>query len=291
MRRYNMELDLLGDLLTEALKFRDSGFDKELVLRDETTISDITAKDMFREIDGRWFMRQESIPGDLSVKAIAVDGDGLYIETAPLNDKFAKEVIVEEMLPVLFNTKECNFVDIHKQQILVSLSEPKKLEKDLGARCLWTVLLQDVSEIRRQTIIKLIDLFYSRGCFEAEGDEELIAAPISQAMVQKLSLGLQQRLVQEQRPLLSLKNQLNVSGQLQLRTELRMLLTIERRIVSMQPEELLDFVVDYVSEHGEERTKNILLFTIAGKIKRTIPKLTWKEARKLARKVTLAKTA
>lgn len=282
-----MELDLLGDLLVEMLRFLDSGFDKEIVLQDETTNSAVPAKEMFREIDGRWFMRPDSIPGDLSIKAIGIDQNGLYVESAPLDNDRAKDIIIDELLPVIFDPGKRVFLDVHKKQILASISEVKKVEKNLGPRCLWTVPLKEVVGVRRQSAVKLLDIFYSRGCFEAEDDNEMISAPVSQTQVQRLSLGLQQRLAQEQRPLLSLSTGLNVSGQLELRTELLMLLSLERRIMSMGPEELLDFVVDYVSEHGEDRTKNVLLFTLAGKIKRTMPDLTWKEARKLARKITV----
>jgi len=80
-----MEFDLLGNLLVETLRFRDSSFDENLVLADETTQSRVKAMEMFYRSGTRYFMRQESVPGDLSIKAIAIDGDGLYLETSPLD--------------------------------------------------------------------------------------------------------------------------------------------------------------------------------------------------------------
>lgn len=286
-----MVFDLLGDLLSEALKFADSGFDGELVLRDETSLTDAPAKELFSETDGRWFMRPESLPGDLCIKAIAVDGEGLYLETSPLNDANAREEIAEAMLPVLYDAEKRAFVDVHRQLTLVTISEPKVLEKGLDDRCLWTVPLRDVSTVRRLALVQLLDLLYSRSCFEVSEQKQSVAPPTSMALVQKMSLGLQQRLTVEQRPMLSLKATLGMTAKMELRTELRMLLSLERRIVSMSPEELLDFVVDHISERGEAWTKNVLLFTLAGNIKRTMPKFTWKEARMVARKLTAAEKA
>jgi hypothetical protein len=110
--------------------------------------------------------------------------------------------------------------------------------------------------------------------------------PTSQQAVQRLSLGLQQKLQAEQRPLLSLKAEARAETRTELRTDLRLLFSLEHRLISMTPEEMLDFVVSYVMEHGEDRAKNVLLFTIAGKVKRVMPKLTWREARQLARNMT-----
>jgi hypothetical protein len=281
-----MELDLLGDLLMETLKFLDSGFDGSLVLRDETTISDIAAKEMFAESEGRWFMRQESIPGDLSIKAIGVDADGLYLETGPLDIPKVTEVVVEEMLPFAFDASGLAFKDMHTGKELVTVSKPVQVEKELGFRSLLTVPLKDISNTRRDAIIKLLDLLYGRGCFMVEQEEGMISVPTSQQIVQRLQLGLQQKLMAEQRPLLSLKAAVQDVQRGELRTELQMLLSLERRILSMGPETLLDFLVEYVTKNGEARAKNILLFTIAGKIKHTMPKMSWKEARELARKVT-----
>jgi hypothetical protein len=232
-------------------------------------------------------MRGESIPGDLSLKAIAVDADGLYLETSQLEPKQVQDTLVEEMLPFSFDATALSFGDMHTGKELVSVSKATQPEKELESRCLLTVNLKDVSSVRRQLIVRLLDTLYSRGCFVAEMEEGgTISMPTSQKMVQRLQLGLQQKLIAEQRPLLSLKTAMHGTTRGELRMELQILLSLEHRILTMTGDELLDFLVDYVTKNGEARAENILLFTIAGKIKRTMPKLPWKEARKLARQVT-----
>ncbi len=279
-----MELDLLGDLLTSALKYRESGFDGDVVLHDETTQSDLKAKDMFAKQGERYFMRQESIPGDLAIKAIAVDKNGVYLETAPLNAEEISLVIVDEMMPISF-ASDGFFKDIHTQKILISVSKPVKPEKELGMRCMITALLGDLSSRQQKMSIEVLDLLYTRGCFSVE-DEETVSAPTSQRIVQRLELGLQQKLSAEQRPLFLLGAYAAAQGRTELRTDLLALLSLEHRILTMDGDELLDFIVEYVGKNGVERTKNILLFTIAGRIKRTMPKLTWKDARSLAKKMS-----
>jgi hypothetical protein len=253
-----MKLDLLGDLLSEMLKFLDSGFDLNLTLHDETIFSDLSAKEMFRESGGRWFLRAESVPGDPSVKAIGVDKDGLYLEMAPLDRDRAKEVLIEEMLPFVFDAKQSAFLDVHQHISLVNISQSVRPEPNLGLRCLCTVSLKEAIGSRRQAVIKLMDVLWDKGCFvPEETEEETISAPVSQRIAQRLQLGLQQRLMVEQRPLLALRTELRDAVQLGLRADVRMLLTLEKRLISMTPEEMADFVVQYVAEHGEERMKNI----------------------------------
>ncbi len=119
-------------------------------------------------------------------------------------------------------------------------------------------------------------------------EQAVSAAPVTRRPKHRLELrlGLQQRLLIEQRPMLALRGDLQATVQLGLRTDVQALLVLERRLLSMSPDQAQDFVADYVTEHGEARAKNVLLFTIAGQIKRSLPKLSWKEARRLAGRVT-----
>jgi hypothetical protein len=246
----------------------------------------LPAKAMFQESGGRWFLRAESVPGDLSIKAIGVDKSGLYIETAPLEPGRVSGAIIEEMLPFSFDADQRIFSDVHTNAKLISFSKPVKPETGLDARSLFTILLKDVSPVRRKSAVRLMDMLYTKSCFAPEETEDIVSAPVSMQQVQRLQLGLQQKLTVEQRPWLALRNKGEGTVQNELGAELRLLFTLERRLISMKPDELLDFIVEYVNKNGEERTKNILLFTIAGQIKQTMPKLTWKEARRLARQIS-----
>ena len=105
----------------------------------------------------------------------------------------------------------------------------------------------------------------------------------------QLQVSLQQRLEIEQRPILSLRQELRPQMLGEMRLELRKLLTIEQKILNMSPQELEEFVVHHAVEHGEERTKSIFLFAIAERIKTVTRELTWRDARKISRKL-VAKT-
>lgn len=135
-------LDLLGDQLSSCLTFARSEFKTDLVLRDEVTASDEKiASEIFSEQGGRWFMNQESLPGDTSIKAIAVDEDQLLIETSPLDLKRVNDLIIEEMLP-LSVSEQGEVMDLTTNQVIAKIGEvqtPTFDDQTLSPRCLWVV--------------------------------------------------------------------------------------------------------------------------------------------------------
>lgn len=140
-------------------------------------------------------------------------------------------------------------------------------------------------------MVRILDVFYTRGCFTVEEGDEPISMPTSQKVLQRVELNLQHRLMMEQRPLLSVTDSSGVETRTELTFEFRQLLALNYQLLNMSEERLIEFTTEYVQKKGEERMKQVLLFTLAGKIKRTMPKLTWKSARILAKKLSLTSSS
>ena len=67
------DFDLLGGQLFEAVKFARSDFDSAAKLFDHVRNENLAASEMFYADRLRWFMVGDSLPGDVSVKALGVD--------------------------------------------------------------------------------------------------------------------------------------------------------------------------------------------------------------------------
>ncbi len=291
-----MEMDLLGAQLLLALSFQESGFDPELELQDEIGSEKVRARELFSKSDGRWFMRAESIPGHLALKAIAVDESGLYLETSPVKAGEIRDLIVDRMLPFVarLEGETClGFDDVTTSKELVTLGPATKPEiEGLGLRCLWTVSTAKIDSVRRHAAIQMIDAVFSVDAYHVE-EMEVDAAGINsvgaaQRLAQTLQIGLQQKLRMEQRPVLSLS--IGIKGdQIQAQTlELRQIMALNRRLLQMGPEELPRFFNDYIQRHGEKAALHVAIFAVAGKVKAARPGLSWKEARQVARKLMRA---
>lgn len=295
------ELDLLGGQLVLALQFMEAGFDTSKVLQDGVRSAELPAGDIFEKRGPRWFMRNDSLPGDLTVKAIGVDDGGVYLETALPDTEEVAEVIVKQMLPLAYRGGQ--IVDTTTDRVLATVTYgPRRGDKRarsdkefdrLAPRCLWTIPRTD-DPIRKTAAIRLADAIYSAGAFELEGleDEAVSAGPVtSVAMVQRMSmemgLHLQQRLAIEQRPLLALE----MAPRLEQRLEIRQLLALEHRILHMRPDQILEYVAKDASPEGLRRALHVFHFVLAGQIKRGLKErdgrdISWKDARRLARQVT-----
>jgi len=283
-----MELDLLGSLLIEALKFRDSGFDENIVLMDRVTNSELKASELFNPDGQRHFVRYESLPGDLTIKAVAVDAEGLYVEVSPLDLAQVKAVISEEMLPTSFVSDEGVFCDVHSTDVLMTVSVPSRPDKELGFRSLITIPLVALSSRKQEVLVEILDALYVNGGFTSEEvDEEISSTRSSPGQPQgiRIELNLQHRLMTEQRPLLSLTNRQRYDGTTKLTLEFQQVLSLSHRILNMNEEQLFAFATEYAGKHGEQGAKSVLLFALAGKVKSAFPKLPWKASRKLAGKL------
>ncbi|MCX6702067.1 MAG: hypothetical protein NTX96_02665 [Candidatus Zambryskibacteria bacterium] len=283
-----MELDLLGEQVMLALRFQESGFDPELELQDEVENQTARARILFSDSDGRWFMRSESIPGHLGIKAIAVDQENLYLETSPIKVEDVRRAIVDRMLPFTF--QDDGFVDVTTGKQLIFLGPVTKPEiEELGLRRLWTIPTHDLDGLRRSMVVRMVDTIYSVDAYEVEEVEVSSVPVISQASVQRLSqqlqIGLQQRMLLEQRPVLSLSTR-TTGEQTQIQTlELRQIMALNHQLLRMGADELPDFFSRFIEKHGEKAALRVAIFAVAGKVKAAKPSLSWREARQVARKL------
>src|SRR3989344_5169002 len=156
-----MEYDFVGSQLMLAVSFRESGFDPNLQLEDTVTSQrSARASEIFSCQEGRWFMRGDSIPGHLAIKAIGVDENGLYIETSPLNAEKVHGIIQKLMLPFRYDAKKGMFSDITTRQPLIHIGNTVKVP-ELGARCLWAISLKGIKPVRWKAVIRLARTHFS----------------------------------------------------------------------------------------------------------------------------------
>ncbi len=286
-------LDLLGAQLMLALQFYESNFNTNLTLVDTVSAEEkYSCKELFNRQGKVWCLRAESIPGNLTIKSISVDKRNLYLETAPLNWDGVAQVLKDQMLPFDCNPTQRRFSDSTNGQKLITISKPTSPKYEgtsLAPRCLWTIPLIGQDAIRRKMMIKLADVIYTADAYSYQGiGGEKIAVEGSGKggrLELQVLLELQMQLQAEQRAILSLRGALRG----ELRLELQQILGLYYSIVRMNEDELLKFIVDHTEKHGEKTTVQVLNFALAGKIKRAQPKLTWREARAMARKLANSK--
>jgi hypothetical protein len=85
----------------------------------------------------------------------------------------------------------------------------------------------------------------------------------------------------EQRPILLIKN--NLVGRPELR--LQGLLAMQYHLLNLDPAALETKILEIVLSSGEKSAIRILDFVLAGKVKKTKPELTWRNARSIAQKL------
>lgn len=280
-------LDLLGEQLTLVLNFLDSKCNLDLEFKDAVAAGQIVkAKGIFPKLGKGWQMRQESIPGDLAIKSVSFSNNALYLETAPLDVEKAKETIRAKMLPFSYDEKKHCFMDSSTEKRLASIgpvSKPTHEKTVFAPRCLWTIPLRNLDEIRRRAVVQLIDALYTADAYIRDGielDDGLMSGERGRPDM-KLLMSFQMQLEMEQRPMLS--DELTVRQEQRL--EIRQIFTLQNLILHMNEQQLIEWVVKETTEKSEVMTIRVLHFVLAGKIKRAQPKLTWKEARDLARKL------
>lgn len=291
------EFDLLGEQLVAAHAFRESGFDPALTVRDAITDANVPAGEMFNREGSRWFMRGDSLPGHLAIKAIAVDRDGIYLETAPLDEEKVSAIIKDKMFALAYHHTKGLVIDTSTGKPLVVLTthiqKPTGALKELASRIMWTIP-GGASEVRTEAVIRFADAIFSGDAFNLDGDSEepppeTATLPRAQEMTLKLQLGLEQRLSLEQRPLLSLSPEVRGEQRQELQLQIRQMLSIEHRLLHLTHEELLAYAAKDASLEGQKRMQKIFQFVLAGKVKRAMadqhPDMTWRDARRIARKL------
>lgn len=288
--------DLLGDLLMNALKFAESGFDTTLIVVDSVRFEQKTpCSEMFERQDDRWFVRSDSLPGTLEVLAVAVDADSILIETAPLDNAAVVRILREQKCDVVYSAGQLMVGDT----VVAEVADPVKPEELLVARCLWTIPWRQLGTMERLAAVLAADTCYSYGGFtetEAGKNEDNYnesAAPRKAEL--QMRMVLQQTLSMEQRPMLSLKQEMRPQQKAEqvmtMRTELGLLFSQQQQILKMSEEELEAWALRDQSTEGKRKALNTLHFVLAGQIRKALKvvncrgereTLPWKEARLIA---------
>lgn len=293
----HQEFDLLGEQLVAARALRESGFDPALTVRDAITDANVPAGEMFDQIGIRWFMRGDSLPGHVAIKAIAVDRDGIYLETAPPDEEKVRAIIEVNMFALAYNHTKGLVIDTSTGKPLVVITthiqKPTGAMKELAPRVMWTIP-GSASAVRTEAVIRFADAIFSGDAFNLDEDSsepapETATLHQAQELTLKLQLGLEQRLSIEQRPLLSLSTEVRGEQRQELQLQIRQMLSIEQRFLRMTHEELLAHAAKDTSPEGQRRMQKIFQFVLAGKVKRAMaeqhPDMPWRDARRIARKL------
>ncbi|MBP6942798.1 MAG: hypothetical protein KBB55_02020 [Candidatus Buchananbacteria bacterium] len=286
--------DLIGRILVNVFKFLDSNFDQTLAVHDVITHDDMTAEKMFFRTDDRWYLRPESLPGYPEICAIGIDKQALYLEAAPFSRQDFDNLVLEKSLSYRYDEAVKAIIDSTGMQVL-TVSEPEKVkveENDLPARCLCVLQLQNLTNGKRLDAIQLLDQMFAEGVFVIDDAEEVVSASSAGGIGVRLEMGmyLMQVLQMIQRPILSLQQRqamVVVGAQVQI----QQMLAFQNMILRLGPEARLAHVEKLLAEKGESAVTSMLSFVIAGRVKKARPELSWKDARRVARRMMTTRPA
>ena len=278
------ELDLFGEILTNCVEFARQDFSVGLVLHDGVQDEHLQAGRMFQpdEESRRWAMSQDSLPGDLAIKAVAVNKQRILLEIAPVDLERAREVLLDRGVPA----------SIHPAQICNAFGTPvaRRMSEHIGnaaqgisPRQLWAI-----PWTRPQLCaiaIQVFDAIYTASACSIEGMEDAEgggSVATQQSMQMRMSIQLQ--LQQEQRPVLLLEGRTDLLTVQ--RQELRGIMGLQHRVLRMTPDELETWAANEAAKPGGARkVYDAIVFAMAGRIRAVRPSFNWREARQHARRL------
>jgi hypothetical protein len=287
------ELDLLGRQLTICQRFAALGFPKKELFFCSVQDKDVPGEELFFERRGRWFLCFDSLPGTVVIKAIGADKRNLYVETAAIDFDEARDVL-ENVDDYMINQQ--GIFPSGKKDPLIKFSLPnaKLLKRGIRDRCLWTIPWLKNDAEGRELRIEIADRVYSANAFV---DEEARtptpasdvpperpaasrAAPAAPPKIE-LKLSIEQQLRQEQIPLLA--------DELRMEQRLAICMHWDRILREASEDELKELVAKDPSPAAQQQLVNLIVFTLAGKLKRAwnhpdLPEPSWNEARAMIRR-------
>lgn len=293
-----MNLGLWGRQISNAIEFAESGLDNSREFECAVTGERVTGAVLFPGTSKRRYMRPASIPGDLALKAIAVEMKYLFLEMAPPNVNDLKAIIIREMLPLQYRAKEGRVIDATTRMTLAYHSRSEVPTHD-GVQLLQRVLwVSTIGEERRRTemFVRLLDLMQKEDAFL---DRALVMPrrlpplppPKSPEPPRgpRLTLELQQRQVItiEQRPKLALEQRPELGTKMRMTTELqlRQMFVLEQRALRMTPDEIIQMILDNPTIAGHRMVERLLFLGVTRAVKNAQPSLSWREVRALVRRV------
>ncbi len=270
MKYPTYEMDLIGKQLLLALRYAEHGFPSDEHFDCEVSGERLRGGNLFVEKKNRHFLRFDSIPGALSIKAIGVTEKKLLLETAELDLSAFRTAIQNFGLSYPLMIESTGIVA--KGQSLISLRWNKKVTK----RCLWTFQWPKFKADDRRLAITLMDLAYASDTF-VQSDDNSFSPQVIEKLTLDLDLSLRQELELEQVPEMAIQPEMSLAQ----------MFIMEQRILRMTAEELAEFALKDDSVDGKKRKLNILIFALARKVKQTLsptqPDLSWREARRIVR--------
>lgn len=280
------ELDLFGEILSNGVEFARQGFASDLMLHDGVQDEYFPAGEMFQtdESGRRWILSQDSLPGDLAIKAVAVDCRNLFLEISPVDLSAAGEALEERRIAAEFLPVQLRTTAGRRIAVRMSASEGNP-EHGISPRQLWAIPWKD----RRQDCelaIRAFDAVYTAGAYlsgELDMGATLPAASSPRPEMQ-MRMSIQLQLQQEQRPVLLLEGRPDLL-QVQ-RLELRGIMGLQNSVLQMTPDELERWAHGECQKpSGARKVYSVIVFTLAGRIRRVQPSLNWREARTKARRL------
>lgn len=274
-------MDLLASQLVQVLQFISSNFKTDMVFTDHILSEVAVGHDLFYQNGNLWFMRNESIPGETSLKAIGFDKTAVYLETGEIDFDQAQRIIDSDNLDCVIDETRRQFVN-GNGRVLLEYSKPEVLkfeEEELEPRIQIKIPLADM----RLKGITLVDKLWSFNAFKTAADEDQAGPQTygTRRLELRLNLSLQNRLALEQRPMLLLNQKIKIETRL----ELKGIFSLQHRLFSMTGKELEEYVTELAAKEGIKRVQSTLDFALAGRIKKTRPQLSWVQARTLARRI------
>ncbi len=279
------DLSYVGQIIVNLLAFVSSKLNLSQTHYDMVNGEEVVAAEMFIRYGSRWFVRSESLPADMSLKAIGFDSRAIYIETSPIDGSAMMEFIVERNQIFSYDSSGGT---IHNQKSSVvgrvsKLEKPRVGENELSPRVCWVIPFGPTLRDREQKLVRFIDQAFEAGVFLIEDEPAIDKVPTGE-MELKQNMQMVQRLQIEQRPVLALQGVGQMDAAMR-QTQVQRLLAIQQRVIRMTPDEMTKFAAEKLVELGERKVHQLFLFILAGHLRRAKPTLTWPQARELAHRV------
>lgn len=272
-------MDYLALLLMEVAKFVGTNFDRKQIFTDHVMLENLAGGDMFYFTKGRWFVRNDSLPGDPVLKAIAFDKKTIFLETSPFNITKLAETLGSMEKEYLFIPASKTIADSHGRTLLkyTQSTTPEIDGHTLDKRMTITIPLEQT----QFEGILLIDRLWSVNSFLSPDEDDIQTVTQVQKMELKLRMDLRLMLHLEQRPYLLLDQKLDNRQEMQLQG----ILSLQHSLLSLSSADLEQKIVELVTHRGEKEAIRVLDFILAGKVKKVRPTLTWRDARQIAKRM------
>ncbi|TSC52948.1 MAG: hypothetical protein CEO40_113 [Parcubacteria group bacterium LiPW_72] len=272
---FKSDYDLLGEIIMNCYRFRKNNFNEQLSLFCPVNNQNVEAGRMFAKKIGKrksYFVENDFLPADADIKAIAVNHEEIQIETSPLDEEYLRKDLISGFdTKITYNSRSVHNAVIQQEKTHI-ISFIKRND-----RWLWIICIRHM-EKWQDLICQIADRIYLDGCF--------IDTELDQIVPQKITSGLsiiqqiEQALTLEQKPMLIMG--MREKPQM---SQVQTIYALQSIMMKMTPEELEEQLLKDLTLDKAKKYMRILIFTIAGKLKNAEPRLTWKEARSLARRM------